>query len=82
LRGKLGADGGIGDYVPKPKWMRWPTYDRKLEEIFAAEEVVDAHLLGFVQKARAPFETMKPTCPLVGSATGSVTQALQALQGA
>ena len=28
----------------------WPTYDRKLEEIFAAEEVVDAHLLGFVQK--------------------------------
>jgi hypothetical protein len=50
LRGRLGADGGIGDYVPKPKWMRWPTYDRKLEEIFAAEEVVDAHLLGFVQK--------------------------------
>jgi len=50
LRGKLGADGGVGDYVPKPKWMRWPTYDRKLEEIFAAEEVVDAHLRGFVQK--------------------------------
>ena len=50
LRGKLGADGGIGDYVPKPKWMRWRTYDRKLEEIAAAEEVVDAHLLGFVQK--------------------------------
>jgi hypothetical protein len=50
LRGKLGADGGMGDYVPKPKWMRWPTYDRKLEEVFAAEEVVDAHLLGFVQK--------------------------------
>jgi hypothetical protein len=45
-----GAEGGIGDYVPKPKWMRWRTYDRKLEEIFAAEEVVDAHLLGFVQK--------------------------------
>jgi hypothetical protein len=22
--------------------MRWPTYDRKLEEVFAAEEVVDA----------------------------------------
>jgi hypothetical protein len=42
LRGKLGADGGRGDYVPKPKWMRWPTYDRKLEEIFDAEEVVDA----------------------------------------
>jgi hypothetical protein len=23
LRGKLGAEGGIGDYVAKPKWMRW-----------------------------------------------------------
>jgi len=23
LWGKLGADGGIGDPVPKPKWMRW-----------------------------------------------------------
>jgi hypothetical protein len=46
----LGADGGIGDYVPKPKWMHWPTYDRKLEEIFAVEQVLDAHLLGFVQK--------------------------------
>jgi hypothetical protein len=30
--------------------LREATYDRKLEEIFAAEEVVDAHLLGFVQK--------------------------------
>jgi hypothetical protein len=39
---KLGADGGIGDHIAKPKWMRWPTYDRKLEEVFAAEEVVDA----------------------------------------
>ncbi len=50
LRGKLGAEGGVGDYVPKPKWMREATYDRKLEEIFAAEEVVDAHLLALVQK--------------------------------
>ena len=30
--------------------MGEPTYDRKLDEIAAAEEVVDAHLLGFVQK--------------------------------
>ena len=48
--GKLGADGGIGDHIAKPKWMRWPTYDRKLEEVFAAEEVVDAHLCAFVSK--------------------------------
>jgi len=50
LRGKLGGTGGLESYIPKPKWMREATYDRKLEEIFAAEEVVDAHLLGFVQK--------------------------------
>jgi hypothetical protein len=29
---------------------RWPTSDRKLAEIFAAEEVVDAHLCAFVGK--------------------------------
>jgi hypothetical protein len=50
LRGKLGGTGGLESHIPKPKWMREATYDRKLEEIFAAEEVVDAHLLGFVQK--------------------------------
>ncbi len=44
LRGKLGGEGGIGDSIPKPKWMRWPTYERKLAEIFAAEEVVEAYL--------------------------------------
>jgi hypothetical protein len=50
LRDRLGGRGGIGDYIAKPKWMRWQTYERKLEEIFAAEEIVDAHLLGFVRK--------------------------------
>jgi hypothetical protein len=43
LRGKLGGTGGIESYIPKPKWMREATYDRKLEEIFAAEEIVDAY---------------------------------------
>ena len=50
LRGRLGGRGGIGDDIAKPKWMRWPTYERKLEEVAAAEEVVDAHLLAFVRK--------------------------------
>jgi hypothetical protein len=50
LRGRLEGRGGVGDYIAKPKWMRWPTYERKLEEVAAAEEVVDAHLLAFVQK--------------------------------
>jgi hypothetical protein len=44
------AIGITANRIPKPKWMRWRTYDRKLEEIFAAEDVVDAHLLGFIQK--------------------------------
>jgi hypothetical protein len=52
LRGKLGATGGIGDHVPKPKWMRWPTYERKLEEVFAAEEVVDAYLGAALDKIK------------------------------
>jgi hypothetical protein len=43
LRGKLGADGAIGDYIPKPKWMRWPTYERAIARIDKAEAAVDAH---------------------------------------
>ena len=50
LRGELGGTGGIGEYIPKPKGMRWRTYDRKLEEIAAAEEIVDAHLAAFLWK--------------------------------
>jgi hypothetical protein len=46
LRDKLGGDGDVS----KPKWMRWRTYDRKLEEIAAVEEVLDAHMLARVQK--------------------------------
>jgi hypothetical protein len=45
LRGKLGAEGGIGDYVIKPKWMRWRTFERMMARIDKAEEVVDAHTL-------------------------------------
>ena len=43
LRGKLGVNGGIGDYVPKPKWMRWRTYERAMAKIDRAEEVVEEH---------------------------------------
>lgn len=43
LRAKLGADGGIGDYVAKPKWMRWRTYERAMTRIDRVERVVDAH---------------------------------------
>jgi hypothetical protein len=50
LRGSLGAGGGIGSYVPKPKWMRLRTYDRKLEEVSAAEAVVHREMLAYVHK--------------------------------
>jgi hypothetical protein len=40
LADSIFSDGGIGDHIPKPKWMREATYDRRLEEIFAAEDVV------------------------------------------
>jgi hypothetical protein len=33
LRRKLGADGGIGDYVTKPKGMHWRTFERAMERM-------------------------------------------------
>jgi hypothetical protein len=43
LRAKLGADGGIGEYIPKPKWMRWRTFEQAMAHIDRVEAVVDAH---------------------------------------
>lgn len=43
LRRRLGAGGGIGDYVLRPKGMRLATYDAHLERIYRAEEIVDVH---------------------------------------
>jgi hypothetical protein len=43
LRGKIGGQGGIGDYIAKPKWMHRRTFDRAMEKIYRAEEIVDAH---------------------------------------
>jgi hypothetical protein len=49
-RQRLRADGGIGDPIAKPHGMRWATFDRKMEQVEAAEAVCDARLLRFVQK--------------------------------
>ena len=43
LRRKLGADGGAGDYVTKPKGMHWRTFERAMERIDWAEGIVDGH---------------------------------------
>jgi hypothetical protein len=49
LRRRLGdVNGEAGDDLYKPKWMRWRTFDRKAEQIFALEEAADAE---FVQVA-------------------------------
>jgi hypothetical protein len=49
-RQRLGADGGIGDPIAKPKGMRWAIFNRKTDQVKAAEAVCDAHLLQFVEK--------------------------------
>jgi hypothetical protein len=43
LRRKLRNDGGIGDYILKPKGMHWRTFDRAMERINQAEDVVEVH---------------------------------------
>ena len=52
LRSRLGADGGVGDYVPKPKGMRWATFDREMMMVERAEAVCNAHLVSFARKLR------------------------------
>ena len=48
--GRLGTDGAIGDYVAKPKWMRWAPFGRKMNRIEKAEGVCNAYLMVFVRK--------------------------------
>jgi hypothetical protein len=55
LRRRLGSTAGIGDYIEKPKGMRWATFDRKMEQVEAAEAVCNAHLVRFVRKLSWPL---------------------------
>jgi hypothetical protein len=50
LRRRLGSTAGIGDYIEKPKGMRWATFERSMEQIESAEAVCNAHLARFVQQ--------------------------------
>lgn len=50
LRRRLGAEGGIGDYIVKPKGMRWTTYEREMVRVAAAETICDANLISFARK--------------------------------
>ena len=57
LRRRLGSTAGIGDYIEKPKGMRWATFDRKMEQIEAAEAVYNTHLVQFVQQMNSHSKT-------------------------
>ena len=50
LRHRLGSTGGIGADIAKPKGMRRATFDRKMDQIDAAEAVSNANLLRLVLK--------------------------------
>src|SRR4051794_32173542 len=52
MRSRLGAEGGIGDFVAKPEGMRWATFERELAKVEAAEAVCDAHLGLFLQRLK------------------------------
>jgi hypothetical protein len=43
LRGKIGGKGGTGDYIEKPKGMHARTFERAMEKVYAAEEIVDRY---------------------------------------
>ena len=54
LRRKLGATGGTGDYIAKPKGMHWRTFERAVARIRRAEDIVDMHealLLGRLEES-------------------------------
>jgi hypothetical protein len=52
LRGKIGGKGGIGDYIPKPKGMYGRTFERFMERISGAEEIIEAHTYLLLNRLR------------------------------
>ncbi|GEO17807.1 hypothetical protein MAE02_55030 [Microvirga aerophila] len=49
-RRQLGADSDIGYPIDMSKGMRWANFDRKMQQVEAAEVVCNAHFFQFVQK--------------------------------
>ena len=51
IRRRLGDDrGAIGDPIPKPKWMRWRTFDRQIAKLNRVEARVEGYLAGLVAR--------------------------------
>lgn len=53
LRRRLGDDGGIGDPIRKPRWMRWRTFDRRLAELHRIEDRIDGYLAAFLDRLKS-----------------------------
>jgi hypothetical protein len=49
-RRQLGSTGASGDYIPKPKGMRWATFDREMERVQRAESIVNGHIWALLQR--------------------------------
>jgi hypothetical protein len=52
-RRRLGSIGGAGDYIEKPKGMRWATFDRKMDQLEQVEAAVNAHMWLLLQRLPA-----------------------------
>lgn len=55
LRRRLGSEEGIGEYIHKPKGMRWATFDRKMAQLESVERVVNARLGVFIARLGFPI---------------------------
>jgi hypothetical protein len=55
LRRKLGATGGTGDYIAKPKGMHWRTFERAMARIHRAEDIVDMHEALLLSRLEGPL---------------------------
>ena len=45
-----GFDADNLDFPPKPKWMRWDTYNRAIEQFNRYEEILDEHTFALVAR--------------------------------
>ena len=50
LRRRLGDDPMDGHYPEKPLRMRWATYNRILDKLFAANRILDERMIKFVER--------------------------------
>ena len=58
LRGRLGIEDGIGDWLPRPRGMREARWARELARIEAADTIVDAQLASFVERLPAIYRKL------------------------